>query len=512
MPERSPSSEWDLRAAIDIRPETPAELHQYIKTYVRTDTGDKINIPIRRMCPGHSAPFEFVSDAFFGVHHKQFVHANRNGGKTLNFGAIDFLGMKFLGRDYPLKILSLGAIEKQAIKCFSYTSSIWRQEEFRREVGRGILKKSITLANDTQLEISPLTMNAVNSPHVPWLNCDEWELGDWDLWQQALSIPKSSGPHRAATRIASTQKYALGNVQVFKENAAKNGYKIYKWCIWETIEQCRDRSCSTCPILNFPDKEGGKLCGGRAKEARGFYTIDDFIDRAQDLDRSTLEEEWLCLRPSREGLVFGREYSEDVHRVGYEVPYDPDLQLYVTIDQGFANPFAVLIAQIDKRGTLRFIGELYRTETLAEDMGRQTADYLEMLGVPGNTKIPVVYDREDPAAARTFIKHLTSAKHTRYYGTLKQPAGLVDLDEWLRLCRRRLKLTAGAPPKMIMSSRVQWLPWELTQYRYPKKRGETRPSSEKPLDKDNHAVSAWYRLEAWLAKPMKARSGMAEWM
>lgn len=502
----------DLRSAADVRPETPAELHQYIKTYLRTDTGEKINIPVRRMCPGHAAPFEFVSDAFFGLHNRQFVHANRNGGKTLNFGVIDWLGMKFHGRDYPLNILSIGAIEKQAIKCFGYTASLWRQPEFRREVGKGILKKSIALQNGTQLEISPLTMNAVNSPHVPWLNCDEWELGDWDLWQQALSIPKSAGPHRAATRIASTQKYALGNVQTFKENATRNGYKVYKWCIWETIEQCRDRSCSSCPIYNWPDREGGVLCGGRAKEARGFYAIDDFIDRVHDLDRSTLEEEWLCLRPSREGLVFGREYNEDVHRVGYPIPFDPDSPLYMTLDQGFTNPYAVEIIQIDRRGTERFIGEVYQTETLAEDMGRRVADLLEELGVSSGRIIPAVYDREDPASARTFVKHLTSTRGTQYHASLKQPAGRIDLNEWLRLCRRRLKLTTGGPPKLVISSRVHWFPWELTQYRYPQRKGEERPSSEKPVDKDNHAVSAWYRFEAWLKRPMKARSGAAEIM
>ncbi len=514
MQEQFNSSQWDIHGAIDIRPETPAELHQWIKTYCRTDTGDKLDIPVRRMCQGHSAPFEFISDAFFGKYNKQFVHANRNGGKTIGFGLVSFLGMFHYGRgEYPLQILNIGAIEKQANKCFSYTSAIWKQEEFRREIGKGILKQSITLPNKTQLDTSPLTMNAVNNPHVPWVNFDEWELGDWDLWQQAFSIPKSMGPHAAAIRIASTQKYALGNVQTFKDEADRRGFKVYKWCIWETIEQCRDRSCSSCPIYQWRDKEGGMLCGGRAKEARGFYGIDDFILKVDTLDRSTLEEEWLCYRPSREGLVFGRDYNEDLHRLRYEIPYTKDLPLYITIDQGFTNPFAVLIAQDDQnRNQLHFIDELYRTETIPEDMGRETADHLEALGVEEGKKIPVVYDREDPAAARTFIKHLESSKGTRYYGMLRQPAGIIDLDEWIRLCRRRLKISTGKPAKLIISSRLTWFPWECTQYRYPKRKGEERPSSEKPLDKDNHSISSWYRLEAWLKAPAKAKSGRADIM
>lgn len=503
------SSAWDLSGATEIRPETPAELHQWIRTHIRTETGGKAIIPTRRICQGHSAPFEFVSDAFFGIHNKQFVHSNRNGGKTFNFGAIAFTGMWHYGRGrHPLKILNAGAIEEQAKNCFKYTSSIWRQPEFIHEVnnGRGIWKTSIVLPNETKLATVVATINGLNSPHVPWMHMDEWELWDWDLGQQAFSIPKSSGPHKLAVRIASTQKYALGNVQRFKDEAPKRGFKVYKWCIWETIEQCRDRSCSSCPIFMWPDQEGGVLCGGRAKHARGFYEIDDFIDKVQSLDRRTLEEEWLCLRPSREGLVFGREFNEDRHRVPYEIKYRPNLPLYITIDQGFTNPFAVLISQLQDNRQLQFLDELYQTEKIPEEMGKLAADKLEALGVESGKKIPVIPDREDPAAARTFIKHLVSSKGTKYYGTLKYSAGVVDLEEWLRLCRRRLKLRPDKQPDLIMSNRLTWFPWELTQYRYKIPKGEQRPSSEKPLDKDNHAISAWYRLEAYLSKPAKATS------
>lgn len=514
MQELFQSVDWDIRAATNIRPETPQELHQWIKTYCRTDIGEKISIPYRRMCHGHNAPFEFVADAFFGTHNKQFAHAPRSGGKTLDLGLISFCGMYHYGRgSHPLNILNIGAIQDQANKCFSYTASIWQQEEFYQIAGKGILKQSITLPNGTDISIEVATIKGVNSPHVPWLHLDEWELWDWDIGQQAFSIPQSSGPHKATVRMASTQKFAFGNVQRFKDEAAKKGFQVYKWCIWETIEQCRDRSCSSCPIYEWPDREGGRLCGGTAKRSIGFYTIDDFIDKVKTLDRSTLEEEWLCLRPSREGLVFGRDYSEDYHRIKFEIPYSSNLPLYLTIDQGFTNPFAVLIIQDDRpRDQLRFIDELYQTQMIPEKMARQTADHLEALGVEKNKKIPVVYDLEDPAAARTFVKHLESTNGRKYYGILRQPAGKIDLDEWLRLCRRRLKIAVGKPPRAIISSRCTWFPYEFTQYRFPVRRGEERPSTEKPLDKDNHAISGWYRFEAWLNRPGKMKSGDTRFM
>ena len=495
-----------------MRPETPAELHQYIRTYCRTETGAKAIVPTRRICPGHNAPFEFVSDAFFGRHSKQIAKAPRSGGKTFDFGLIAFLGMYHLGRDYPLEVLNVGAIQDQARKCFDYSASLWRQPEFMHRAGRGgrgILKESIQLDNGTSLETTVATVSGVNGPHVPWLHLDEWELWDWAIGQQAFSIPQSAGPHRSAVRIASTQKYAYGNMQRFLEEAPARGFQVYKWCIWETIEQCRDRACSSCPIFQFQDREGGELCGGRARDARGYYGIDDFIDKAKSLDRRTLEEEWLCLRPSREGLVFGREYNEDVHRVRVEIPYVQTLPLQITIDQGFTNPFSVLITQVSPAAQLRIIGEVYQTETIPEDMARRTADLLEAMGVPAGTKIPLVFDPEDPGAARTFAKHCISSKKTRYNLLLRHPRGSNDLEDHLRLIRRRLKITPGVAPRVAISSAVKMLPYEMTQYHYPTPKGSDRPVTEKPVDKDNHGISAWYRLESFLQSPGKAQSGTA---
>lgn len=502
---------WDLRSATEVRPETPAELHQFIRTYCRTERGSKVVVPVRRMCPGHNAPFEFVSDAFFGTHLNQLVLAPRTGGKTFDFALVDFLEAWHYGRDdVPLHSLTIGAVQDQAQKCFAYCASFWRQPEFKWFAlnGRGILKESITLNNGSTIETGVATVKRVNGPHLPRLHLDEWELWDWAIGQQAFSIPESAGPHRAAVRIASTRKYAFGNMQRFLEEAPGRGFKVYKWCIWETIEQCRDRSCSTCPIHQWPDKEGGELCGGRAKDARGFYSVEDFIAKVKSLDRRTLEEEWLCLRPSREGIVFGREYNEDLHRRQYEIPYAPNLPLFVSIDQGFTNPFAVLVAQVEPSGRLRIIAELYRTETIPEDMGRETADLLERLGVEPSRKFPLVFDPEDPAAARSFAKHLVSGKDMRFYPQLRHPGGSNELEEHHRLIRRRLKLVNGTTPQVEISGAVRMLPYELTQYHYPPLKGD-RPVSEKPIDKDNHAISAWYRLESYISSPGKPVSGLA---
>jgi hypothetical protein len=272
------------------------------------------------------------------------------------------------------------------------------------------------------------------------------------------------------------------------------------------LEQCpKERVCSECPIYKWPSGEDGYLCGGKAKLSTGYYRIDDFIQKVDELDRETLETEWLCLRPSRSGLVLGAEYVEELHRVGFRIGYTPELPIELSLDQGWSNPFGVLFIQDDRlHDQTRFIDELYETHSLSEDMGKLVADKLQTMGVSPDRKIDVVYDMEDPSAANAFIKHLTTSdgKH-RYYARLRKPRGKPDVLEWLKLCRRRLKILKNKPPRAVMSSGLKWLPWEITQYHYPESRLSDRAESEKPVDKDNHLISAWYRWEAWkLGKPL----------
>jgi len=512
--------EWDLSGAIEVPPQTRRELWQWTHAYCRTPEGQRINIPTRRICQGHNAPMEFYGDAYFGQDingnpvGNQFLHTNRNGGKTLLLGTLSQVATYHKGRGkYPLNIVNAAAIEDQAKKCLSYSASLWGQPEFIPHVGKkGILKTGIFLPNGSSLEIKTATFSGMNSPHVPWLHIDEWELWDWVVGQQGFSIPKTMGPHRAATRIVSTQKFALGNMQKFKAEAAQKGFKSYKWCIWETIEGCKDRSCSSCPIFSWPDAQGGELCGGRAKHAVGFYSIDDFIDKVLMLDRKTLKEEWLCTRPSRQGLVYGDEYNEDLHVIRQRIPYTPGLPIEIAIDQGFTNPFAVLFIQDNPgKDQTRFIDELYERGRIPEEMGRLTAAKLYKLGVKPGQIIVIVPDPEDPAAAKTFAGHLEhklpNGEIVKYYGALRYPSGRMDYEERLRLCRRRLKVLRGLPPRMIIGSGLTWFPWEFTQYCYPVKLGEENPHGEKPVDKDNHCQTAWQRWEHYKIKPAEVQTG-----
>jgi hypothetical protein len=137
--------------------------------------------------------------------------------------------------------------------------------------------------------------------------------------------------------------------------ARDSGARLFKWCLWETIQPCRDRVCSRCPLWGD--------CQGRAKRACGYLRIDDCITQMRRSSRAAWESEVLCLKPSLENVVFG-EFDPDLHV--RPVDYDPNLPLYRSLDFGFVNPFVCLWVQVDNAGVVRVIDEYVRRRATIE--------------------------------------------------------------------------------------------------------------------------------------------------
>ena len=100
------------------------------------------------------------------------------------------------------------------------------------------------------------------------------------------------------------KSYGLMNQVI--EGAAESGYRIFKWCVLDVLEKCVDRDCATCGLWED--------CRGRARQASGFYRIDDAIGHKRQVSRETWRLEMLCYVPSQEGLIY-REFDLSVHVV-----------------------------------------------------------------------------------------------------------------------------------------------------------------------------------------------------
>ena len=66
------------------------------------------------------------------------------------------------------------------------------------------------------------------------------------------------------------------------------------------------RDCEACDLWED--------CEGRARQADGYFSIEDAISHKRKVSRETWESEMLCLMPSSEGLIY-REFSMDIHVV-----------------------------------------------------------------------------------------------------------------------------------------------------------------------------------------------------
>jgi hypothetical protein len=150
--------------------------------------------------------------------------------------------------------------------------------------------------------------------------------------------------------MISTMHQPYGLMQQIVASAPKYGTPIFKWCIWEVIEKCIGRSCSQCPLWQD--------CGGKAKIAAGYLKIDDCITQMRRASRAGWEAEMLCIRPSRENVVFD-EFDPGIHV--RPIDYNLNLPLYRSLDFGFINPFVCLWIQVDEAGIVRVIDEYVRS-------------------------------------------------------------------------------------------------------------------------------------------------------
>jgi hypothetical protein len=88
--------------------------------------------------------------------------------------------------------------------------------------------------------------------------------------------------------------------------ADKRGFRIYRWNIFDVLSRCEmPYNCQLdCPVFS--------KCLGAARETAGFYSVQDFIEKASVLDDETFKAQWLNEKPASEGLFY-REFDRDTH-------------------------------------------------------------------------------------------------------------------------------------------------------------------------------------------------------
>jgi len=438
------------------RPRTRADLKNYVKVFLG------IEIPDKKICPEHNSPMDYLWHSFatdFAAERvpnaDAIVWANREGGKTKLAAAATLLDCVFKP---ACQVRILGGSGEQSGRMYEYLSSFLRIgfEEF---LAGPVLKEKCSFANGSAVEVLTQSPMSVRGQHIQKLRCDEVELFDEDVFSAAKFTTHSTADLVAAMETISTMHRPYGLMQKVVSSAEQLGTPVFKWCLWEVIEKCRDRSCSQCPL----DSD----CQGKARRAVGYLKIDDCITAMRRASRAGWEAEMLCKRPSLENVVF--DEFDPVRHVK-PVDYDPNLPLYRALDFGFVNPFVCLWIQVDQDGVVRVIDEYVRSRATidvhAEEVKQRTAGGEE--GVAGTFCDPAGANVNDVTGSSVVreLRALGIAARYRRSGIL----------EGIELIRRAIRSGDGKS-RLVISPGCGRLIEAMSCYHYP----ESGTAGELPL-------------------------------
>ena len=308
-----------------------------------------LTIPHVAVCPGHQAPLDFAVESYLNPHNSVTL-ANRGGGKTQILGLLE-------GTEAECKRAELGHVAAtlgQGDKLRGYLRDYFQNRE--KELLKVDAARNLELYSGGKLDVLTATLKGVNAPHPRYVSIDEFDEIDLVVWLQAISMAMATGddPH-TATRVLSTWKFPVGLMTDLLDHHEERGFRIWRWCVFETLQRCDKPDCADCHDAKCYDRLGkahtwADVCDGRARRSSGYMLLDDVIRkfRAMSGHFETFESEHLCLRPEMLGQYYAH-YRSEIHEIapGNAAGWKPDPEYghYVWVDPGVNSPNAIAIAQ-----------------------------------------------------------------------------------------------------------------------------------------------------------------------
>jgi hypothetical protein len=426
-----------------VRPEGRRDLGNYVKVFLG------IGVPDKKICGEHNSPMDYLWNSFSGdfaterrVNADAVVWANRGGGKTELAAIATLLDCVFKP---SCQVRILAGSGEQAGRMYEYLTG-FLNNGFDELLAGPVLKGKCRFANGSAVEVLTQSTASVRGQHIQKLRCDEIELFDEKVFSAAKFTTHSKAGLTAGMEMISTMHRPYGLMQKIVSSAKRFGTPVFKWCMWEVIEKCTDRSCSQCSLLGD--------CQGKAKKANGYLKIDDCISAMR--------------RASREHVVFD-EFNPDVHVKS--IDYDANLPLYRAIDFGFVNPFVCLWIQVDDEGVVRVIDEYVRSRATIDVHAEQIKER-----TPGGEERVAATFCDPAGKSANDVTGTSTIRELRGLGitTRYRRSGIL---EGIELVRRAIRAGDGAS-KLVISPRCQRLIEAMRCYHYPE---SGKAASELPL-------------------------------
>lgn len=411
-----------MRMARDRRPRTPLQYWLYVAVFFG------FYAPWKPCCPGHDTPFDMMWSLWTEDPQSFIAIGSRSSFKTLGLGISEVMDLVFKG----CGIAHIGAIEAQALKCYSYVRKGLRK--YPDLLDRPPLLSKTELNNGGRLEILPCTLNRVNSPHEPKVRFDEVELADPLAYHDAKFIASTDEKNTAASIVyTSTRKFAYGLAQKEIERAIADQQRVFIWCFKDVTERCSDERSGVIPTVYHIDPEKllfspipteqskeyllfnkcGKCpiiatCRGDLKRANGIKPIEDIITIFRDATIDTWLAQMECKRPMRQGLVLYNFSEKNFVPIEWdmfknaegEFNHNRFTQLWGK-DWGW-NPDVTIIGVLDRfKQTLYVVKEFYysakTTPIVAKELMAQWVRGT-FFGLPED----IVCDKSEPGLIRLF--------------------------------------------------------------------------------------------------------------
>ncbi len=346
-----------------------------LQKYIHKVFGYKI--PDKKVCKNHCTPMDAMYKIFFEKVKSAVLIGSRGSGKTQNMAIMHVLNSIF---KRGCETATVGAIENQAIKCYSYFKRFIEPFDKIGLVRESQMKKTLfSPPINSKVEVLTGTINGVNSPHPQKSWFDEFDLTTWPIFQEWLSMSMEFNGVRAQNILASTRKKAFGPMERVLRERHEMRYKVFIWCIWEVVERCKLTSCEKCKrIIKGKNKDGSPrsfydVCGEKAKISDGFYKIRDLWDKFSTTDVDTWSSQYECKNPMRTGQVF-YWFDPTVHCSKFEIDLtNQNCVVYESIDWGGSDP-NVYQLWVEKAGIFILYDEIYIRNTAVSTFAKMIKD------------------------------------------------------------------------------------------------------------------------------------------
>jgi len=412
--------------------------------------------------PDHCSQFRVVADVLRDIVWYYVIWACRSGSKTFLFGGLNTWVKSCSKARYETRIL--GGSKDQSLLSYE-AMKLFRDETdpLNSRLVRDIMQSKAEFVNKSKVSILTASITSVRGPHPQALLLDEVDEIDNAVYEAALSQPTSKHGHQAVLGMFSTNHNLMGQMDKAIANAKAKNHTIYQYCIWECLASCRDYACSTCPLA--------AICPGeQMKEADGYYSINDFVQKLNTLSYSMLARDWLCIKVGLGDTVYEQEWDERVHLVSVSLM---DAPVVLSIDFGGVSPFSVGVWQeapdeLGGKGTWIRVTELYM-QSSEESVTNGKVIARAKLAPWWRLVREVVPDSARPDLIQEWRDALPNAIFTIV---------VKDIDGMIERVKSALKPVLGAP-KILVNRICLHIRQEMLMYAV---------KNGKPVDKNNHTL------------------------